>query len=112
MSRITHEKHPSELEMFGQELRGLPMRNAQDLDGNIGFPDPIDHQVFTALGGVILCGFSIGGGVIDQKHPAISIGDQKEPSDAWPINKDRISFVVLDQFSPVGSKVDIDIVLI
>jgi hypothetical protein len=81
MRRVTDQEYPPLPEALGHQLSGLPVGDVHDLHGQIRFADAIQHQLTTALGGVLLRGFCL-----DQKHAAISIGDQEEALDTRPLD--------------------------
>ena len=111
MRRIADQQHPTPLKMLGDQLRRLPMRDVDDLDREIWFSYSLENKVVTTFGGVVLRRSFLRWSVLEQKHAAIAIGDQEKPPKAWLIDQDRIRFVASDELTPIGSKVDKDVVL-
>src|SRR5512132_1835811 len=98
--------------MLGDQLRRLPMRDVDDLDGEVRFSYSFENKVVTTFGCVFLRRSFLRRSVLEQKHAAIAIGDQEKPPNAWLIDQDRVGFVASDEFTPIGSKVDKDVMLI
>jgi hypothetical protein len=112
MGSVAHKEYSPLLEVLRYELGRLPVRDIDDLDRHVRFPDPVADQPLPTLGGVIVQGFSMGWVIIGQEHSAINISDQKDPADARPSDKDCVGFVASDQLSPVSLEIHKDIVFI
>jgi len=84
MGSVAHKEYSPLLEVLRHHLSRLPVRDIDDLDWHIRFPDPVADQLLPTLGGVIVQGFSMGWVIIGQEHSAINIGDQKDPADPGP----------------------------
>ena len=107
MRGIPNQEDASLPELLGHQLSGLPVRDAYNFEGQVWLPDSFEGQLLAPFSAVILRRF-----FLDQKHPAIAVGDQEETADIRPINEDRVILVAADQLASVSPEVDKDIVLI